>query len=552
MAHDSLSLPNANSPRLLTRLLESVARGVRSSRGLQEGLGVELRTVQYYVRAGEWLGFLESGGETMLSPLGLEYVYDRPRRRVLYAEAVWSNGFVADLMAGRGGSLPNADDIAVAVAAVEPELAAATVRRRASAVRSLIAPAVQRGRPRERSRSEQLSLPLPASVRTPEPPRFSTSGRLEYDPDLYRYLLVSLLDHGELTLGQVRALLDRVGASAAPIGGFVDLALSRGDAHRVDERLVVSSEVDKLLAVAETTTSVILSDPGYRAWLADLAPAASGDRKAEIRRDQAAHHYRRWDLRLFGRSAEAGTLRADLVRVLLGRSLDSYPVRSPAPQVVPVREPFLEVWEREGLLIALPPSLAEVGAGLGPLNESLYRARHAAHEVGLPSLTTRPVAVHGGLLHPGETLPRSVPDLRTLRQRLVLHAPYPSLVAAALLLHRSSPEAAAVVRHKGRWVLRHGRRRLGPLLAVLDEFAAARGWLVCRRRRGGLDARVLLGLLRDVGIITLTGRVAVLAEPLFARLRGDAEEMEVHEPLRALADALEAHLGRAEPVGAEE
>ena len=33
---------------------------------------------------------------------------------------------------------------------------------------------------------------------------------MEYDPDLYRYLLVALLDHGELTLGQVRALLDRV------------------------------------------------------------------------------------------------------------------------------------------------------------------------------------------------------------------------------------------------------------------------------------------------------------------------------------------------------
>ncbi len=116
---NELSLPNANSPRLLARLLEMVARGVRSSRGLQEALGVNLRTVQYYLRAGEWLGFIEPGGETRLSPLGLEYVYDVGHRRHVYSRAVWANGFVQELMAGRGADLPETIEIARAVVRAE-------------------------------------------------------------------------------------------------------------------------------------------------------------------------------------------------------------------------------------------------------------------------------------------------------------------------------------------------------------------------------------------------------------------------------------------------
>src|SRR5690606_1664855 len=180
------ALPNANSPQLLTRLLELVARGVRSTRGLQEALAVEPRTVQYYTRAAEWLGLLDGDGACTLTPLGLEYVYagrERPRgyasavranalapavlepsggerlppprglgyvyagreRPRVYASAVRANALAAAVLEQSGGErLPTLDEVQRAVARAEPTLAPATVRRRASAVRALIAPAVGR------------------------------------------------------------------------------------------------------------------------------------------------------------------------------------------------------------------------------------------------------------------------------------------------------------------------------------------------------------------------------------------------------------------------
>jgi hypothetical protein len=65
-------LPGANSPQTLTRLLEAAARGVRSTRALQEALGVQAQTVRAYVHAGVWLGLADAPDPFELAPLGLE------------------------------------------------------------------------------------------------------------------------------------------------------------------------------------------------------------------------------------------------------------------------------------------------------------------------------------------------------------------------------------------------------------------------------------------------------------------------------------------------
>ena len=48
-------IPNANSPRLLARVMELIGQGVREPRSIAEILDCELRTVHYYSQAGEWL-----------------------------------------------------------------------------------------------------------------------------------------------------------------------------------------------------------------------------------------------------------------------------------------------------------------------------------------------------------------------------------------------------------------------------------------------------------------------------------------------------------------
>lgn len=544
------SLPNANSPRLLARLLEMVARGVRSSRGLQEALGVNLRTVQYYLRAGEWLGFLEPGGETRLSPVGLEYVYDVEHRRHTYARAVWANDFVQELMAGRGTELPETTEIARAVARSEPELAAATARRRASAVRSLLEPAMGRRRPRGVDAADQLALPLAPPPRTPQAPTLDLSAGRDHNPDLYRVILGALLDHGELTLGHLRALLDRVGAHEAPLGGYVELALARGDAARIQERLVCTAAATRHAELVESTTSVILSDPGYRDYLAQLLPDQEADRSAEIRLDAARQRYRLWDRRLFGRSADAATLTQDLRSVVMDRSLDAWPLRKAqaVDPVEPIQDAFLLCWEGTGLHLCLPPGLTRLEGGVAAVNALLRRARQGQVTVGVPDLATRTVVFHGGLLHPGEPWPRSIPDSRTLRSRLVLHAPYVSLVVALLLAHRLSPQGLALRSRGGQWVVRRGYGYLGPVLPLLDRFARQRGWVVARRPRGGLGAHALVRALEHVGLAEAAGPYAVLSERFFGQLRAEAEEMELHEHLRGLAEALEEHLMAAEPL----
>lgn len=541
------AIPSANNPRLLIRTCGWLARGVRSTRALQEVLGVELRTVQYYLQAATWMGFIEDSPDHLLTPMGLELVFaDDPS--AVYATAVWAQPFVRDLLTGRGHTLPPVEDVVVAIARAEPDLAPATVRRRASAVRSLLAPALER---RRRPRPVDLQLALPLASQPDTVPHHLTPGPAkDADPDVLRWVYESLLDHGELTLGQLRGLLDVAGVSDLPIGGYIDLLLVRGDARRMGERLVITPGAVARRQAASSTTGVILSHARYRQWLDDVRQAALGDREAEIRMHQVERTFRAWDQRLLGGPAEASTLDERLGRVLLDRSLDAFPrTGDPGPLVEPVERSFLDCWQEAGLVIALPPTLSILQAGLPAINRQLQQARQGTADVGEPTIASRPSLVHGGLLHPGEPRPRSVPDVVSLRQRALMNAPYVALVTALLLLHRTSPDSLCVVRRRNGWrVLRRGRV-LGPVLELLDRFAASRGWIPSRRIAGGLGLGPFLAGLETAGIAhVLGGDVAVLAERLFHRLRTDPEEMEVHALLLPLADVLEGWLQEARPL----
>ena len=538
--------PNANNPRLLRRVVEWVARGIRSPRALQEILGLDLRTIQYYLQAGAWLGLLEPGPEHVLTPVGVEVALGEDPDGA-YARAVWSQPLVAGLVAEHGATLPPLDEVILAIGRAEPNLAPATVRRRASAVRSLMAPALDPGR---RRRPEHLQLDLPLVPRLPHPPPALHPGRArDADPEVYRFVLGALLDHGELTLGQLRALLDRAGGGDLAIGGYVELALQRADATRRGERLVVTAGAVERRDVASTTAGVILSHPGYRAWLRDLRHAALDDRQAEIRVAAQAPRFRAWDERLLGRPADPRTLDADLAGIILDRSAESYPTAcDPGPTPATLDAAWLDLWEQPDLIVSLPPALEVLRGGLPAVNAALAAARQGAREVALPDVASRPSLVHGGLLHPGEPLPRSVPDLISLRQRALMHAPYVAVIAAVLLSHRGAPDRFQVRRRRGVWTLARSGRTLGPLLDVLDTFFLDRGQIPSRRRGAGLGADDLVAGLATIGIVLDLGAVLALDEKLFFRLRTEPEQMEIHGMLRPLVEAIDAHLADLEPL----
>jgi hypothetical protein len=542
LRHDRI--PNANSPRLVTRLLEMVARGVRSTRGLQEALGVEGRTILYYTQAADWLGMLRSAGDLSLTPLGLEYVYADEERPAVYARAVRSNPFIASLL-GSGHTLPDVEALAQAIAQREPELSAATARRRASAVRSLVSPALGL-RPHAQPPAHQLALPL-SSPATHGPKGLLIRTRSEYDPDVYRYVLRALLEHGELTLGHLRGLLDRAEAATQPLGGYIDMAIQRGDARRSEERLVVTPAAVQRKALVATTTSVMLSDAGYREYLQDLVTASNGGaegRLAEIRSKRAQNRYRDWDERLFGQPASAETLRSDLNDVILDRSVDALPVALPtAAATLPVEAPFLDVWTRPGLSLTYPPYLAQLGGGVAVVNRMLKSMRQSP-QVGLPNVAYRPILFHGGILHPGEPVPRSVPDMRSLRMRAVMHAPILSLTTALLLAHRNDPSSVSVVHFQGAWHVTLAGKPAAELLQLFDAFASSQGWLYSVLA-GPTASNQIIDTLEALGLCLVVGSRAILAEKFFWQLRDQAEEMEVARQLSPLAEAIAQFVGDA-------
>lgn len=538
-------IPNANSPRLLVRLLELISQGVRDPRSLADLLQCELRTVHYYTQAAEWLALLEGDaeqGRPVLTRLGLELVFggsDRPR---VYARAVWGNDLVAQLMAGRH-ALPDVDIIARFIQQAAPDMAPSTARRRASAVRALIAPALRHLGAR-RTPSTQLSLDFGAWDRPPtRPPRPELRGFSPESPDGYRVLLRGLLDHGELTLGNLRALLDAAGGRDVALGGLVEMALRRGDAHRVGEALVASWGAVWRRDLAETVAGVALSDPRYREYLRALREAASGHPGAGARYGQLRERFAPWDRRVFGDQASPARLARDLERILLGRSIESFPLAGElGPEPGPATGCFLELLEEEGLVLALPPTLGALAEGVGALNRQLEQARQSKSGAAPPRLVDRRELVHGGLFAPGEAPARAIPDRVSLRLRALTHIPHLAMLTALLLLHRRPSGRRAVRVREGGLEIHTGRSRLGDLLFLLDEFASEQGWLVVRRSRGGVGGETLVEVLESLGVATRLGALVVLDEEFFLRLRSNPEDQLVAEQLQPLAERLDQFL----------
>jgi hypothetical protein len=248
---------------------------------------------------------------------------------------------------------------------------------------------------------------------------------------------------------------------------------------------------------------------------------------------------------MFGHPVRPESVHADLERVLMDRALASFPLAEPGGSSPPVvREPFLDAWDGAALTVACPPTLAQLQGGVAAVNRILRQTRHRG-DVGLPNLAHRPVAVHGGILHPGEPLPRSVPDLRSLRLRALMHAPYLAALAALMWLHRHHPDAVRVSEERVGWRVMMRGVSLGDPLAVVDGFAADRGWVVARRLEGGLDCATVVRVLEVLGIAVHVQRLLVLEERFFHHLSSEPEEQEVGARLQPLANALQAWLEAA-------
>lgn len=543
-----IHIPNANSPELLIRLIEAVARGIRTSRGLQEHLGIELATVHEYVHAGEWLGFLESQGDVWLTPLGLEFAFAGNKQKAVYARAVWSQSFIQGCMAGNT-DLPTTTELARAIDAEYDEWPEEKITAHAKSIRNLIAPGVHRVTPRTTKTRDQLELPLSFVPDMESQVDLSKMGAQDFEPEIYRYFLAHLIDYGELSLAHVRGLLDAASAQDIPIGGILSMAIERCDAIQVEQRLIITQGAVARREVTQSTESIILSDPKYRSYLSSILDDKDLTSQQPLSHEEQ-ERLTRWHQRIFGGHRKPETLKKHLEQLLIDRSLDSFPLAGSRGFIPTLLErPFLDIWENEALLIACPPSLKRIQGGLETVNRLFRNAQKGMDQAGIPDLTDRPIYFHGSLLHPGEPPPRNVPDTLSLRLRVLMNAPYIAMTSALLLAQRLDPKGASLRRVSGRWMVHYGSTEIGPLLPILDRYAQTRNWIASRRSTGGLEAHHLLDILESLHISAQIPNGAVLAERFFARLRTDIEEMEVYRYLRPLAETMMTFLKDTQPSG---
>ena len=534
-------IPNANNPRLLARLLELVGQGVRDPRTLAELLDCEIRTVHYYTQAGDWLGLLDTDERTMhpfLTSLGLEYVFGGSERARVYAEAVWRTPFVQQLMVGRV-LLPETPVIANAIKQAVPSMAASTARRRASSVRSLLEPAMRYPR-RVPQAAQQLSLDfLPAPAAPTVIPALDLAAGAERSPHAYRIVLRSLLDHGEISLGQLRAVLDRSGGRDCPVGSYVEMALRRGDAWRIGERIVTSFGAVWRQDVADSALAVALSDPAWRGHLETVFEAARGESRAIEALRRASPQAIAWDRALFPNAATAEALAAEVERVLLSRNLDNFPLAGETgPKPSPHQGSFLDRIEDNDLVLSLSPSVGEITDTVEHLNQQLERRRRSPNSVLLPSILDGREVVHGGLFHPGEDPAVAIPDRLSLRIRALENIPHLAMLGALLIVHRRQAGSIVLQVADGSVHVRLGRRECGELLALLDEFASEQGWLVSRRVRAEMNGERLIEVFERLRLSVRVRGCVVMAEQFFIRLQEDPEHHELFRRLLPLADRL--------------
>lgn len=482
---------------------------------------MEVRAIQGYLVAAEWLGLARTEDEPVLTREGLELVYAGKARPAVLADVLAAHPIVGPALPASGA--PDLDTLATALRRVDPELSALAARRRAGALRRLLEPAWRGRRARREGQQLTFALASPAATRAP---RLDLRAGTEENPDVYAVVLRALLDHGELTPPQLRAVLDAAGGGDCGLGGYLAMAERRGDARRMGDVLVVTRGAVMRRDLADSAVSIALSDPQFRRHLEEARAGRPGERR-----------FRAWMLRLFGDSPVDDALE----RLLFGRSLGSFPLAGDAgdPLAV-VQEPFLVAATRRDLPVCFPSSLLALTGGVAGVNRALRLTVQQGAAARLPGPFDRRVAVHGGLLHPGEAPPRVVADMVSLRAR-ALRAPGFALLAALCVLDR---RGGLRVRVRGDEVLVEvpggPPRRMEPFV---EAFAASRGWVLARGTAGTAWGQ-LAEVGEALGLFTQPAGCLTLEEGLFRRLQGDPEHRDLWDALTPLADLLDARAGR--------
>ncbi len=563
--------PSANNPRLLVRMIAHVSEGIRSKNVLAELLNCQVGTVSSYLQAARWLGLLEPsvpekpGAPVRLSRLGLALAFgDRQQWRV-YADAVWSQPFVREIMSGRGDEIPSLETLVRHVLKRHPEISPATACRRASAIRGLLEPAVRLA-PRSSGVSRGSQLPLGFPI--PRPPATQDRLRVEPGPDpnnedpaVYRVVLQSLLDYGEMGVNHLRGILDKAGATTAPVGTYTNMLLRRGDASRLQEgeldKLVVTPGAIARRSVSDTVASVALSDPEYREYLDALIRADRGDPAGAMIYGKMINRFGPWDRRLFGGNLKPREVARAVERMLMGSPLAAFPMAGPAERTEQETEhprhqgaPFLDLVHRSDLFVALPPSLDVLVGGISVVNQLLLTRSRGPLRVGEPTAIEPRILVHGGLLHPGERPPRAFPDNVEMRLRLVSRVPHVTCLLAMLLLHRGTSGNLTLRFQRHRLRILYRRRNRGTFLDIVDRLMAARGWRVSRRFRGGMTSAALVSIVEALGMASVIRQKLILDENFFLRLKGEPEDRQVFDKIMGFVGTLETdlnHLIREEP-----
>jgi len=544
-----------------------VASGEVKVDRLAKRLRIEAPELQARIRLAVWLGFFDPprrGQDARVPPLsrrGLELVYSAGKRPRVYAEALWDHPVVGPLMAFQPGEpfepVLLQDLLSARHPSIEPEL----IEQLAGSLLVIMEPALrQKPRRRDRRPGTQLRLGFarPRAPVTGYRFRARPSGTPQgdcVDPAVYRAVLQALLDEGELAVAQLGRILESLGVRGTPAGPYAEMAVRRGDAQRQ-----VQAGLDKLLVtpaaihrrdLSDTVASVALSDPEYRAYLGVLQATGRGDLGAAARYGKLRARFRCFDERTFGADVSPRAMAHAASRLLEGRTLAAIPAATPEPELgyLPRAASFLDLLQHRNLVIALPPSIDLLVGGLG----AVERALADTHAGRVHPVFAQRLLVHGGLLHPGEPLPGSLPDRVSLRLHVIERVPHLTLLVAIMLQQRVSKGRVSVRLRGDRLRLYHRRRDLGAFLQRADELMADRGWLVSRRQRGGVLEATLKDACEALGIAVQAGRCLVLQESFFRRLLAQPEDRYLHDRLLPLGDWAEERLGEwavgTEPPG---